>query len=79
MVTASDVMAGAAIVAAAAEEPALHAEARSLCNVFGHSTGFDDPTNCNIKDLVVLQQATSGGGDLSSVICLRATSTVTGN
>ena len=71
VVSAADVMAGAMLVAGAVVDPVLQAAAEALCSVSGDSAGAGDPTSCNIKDLVVLQQATAGSGNLQSV-CLRA-------
>jgi len=72
VVSGADVMAGAMLVAGAVD-PMLEADAQALCSVSGDSGGAGDPTSCNIKDLVVLQQATAAtpGSGLQAV-CLRA-------
>jgi hypothetical protein len=72
VVSGADVMAGAMLVAGGVD-PLLEADAQALCSVSGDSGGAGDPTSCNIKDLVVLQQATAAtpGSGLQAV-CLRA-------
>jgi hypothetical protein len=72
VVSGADVMAGAMLVAGGVD-PLLEADAQALCSVSGDSGGVGDPTSCNIKDLVVLQQATAAtpGSGLQAV-CLRA-------
>ncbi|MCH7644484.1 MAG: thrombospondin type 3 repeat-containing protein [Myxococcales bacterium] len=71
MVSADDVRPGLKLLAGALPDDAIRTKVEQLCSVSKISTGGALATSCNIVDLVVLQRAVSGGGELNDE-CIRA-------